>query len=533
MTVEAARSGIHVFCEKPMALSVAECRRMITAAKTAGVQLAIGHKRRFRPQYRRMTELIRSGTLGDILTVDINGYFHRDPQGWWARRETGGGLLYYSGVHDIDFLRSICGEAVSVFAGAPRKVNDATDFEDAISMTLQFESSVVATLQVSPLSPFASFRESFAVHIILEHGAILYDPGMLSVCVRSRSGASDVFHFDNEAGFREAYTIEFDNFARCVLNGDEPLVSGEDGLKCVEIMEAAGMSAYSGRTVRLPLPQTAGRPANRAAEHQLWAGGISSPQSPVFDTDGNLYVVDRCTSRVLSIGQNRVIQEFAKTDGQTQGVTISSSGDFYISDSRMRKIFRRTKHGVLSDFCTAYADGSALCGPKYMVFGPNDTLYFLDGTENRHGAMTLALARSDGRAERVLQARGLVGQIDCSPDEKAIYAADSAGHRILRAAVQADGALASSFSEFVRFEPRDRLAGLCFGPNGALYVQCLVSREITVVGQSRKTNKRIGIPGLFASGIAFHGGGMFVCEGQTGAIWRLPVDGATGQRSPR
>ena len=109
--VAAARAGKHVFCEKPMALNVQECHQMMEAATAAGVKLMVGHKRRLRPQYAKMSQVVRSGRLGRVMAVNINGFYHRDWWSWWLRRELGGELLHASGVHDIDFLRHICGEA--------------------------------------------------------------------------------------------------------------------------------------------------------------------------------------------------------------------------------------------------------------------------------------------------------------------------------------------------------------------------------------------------------------------------------------
>ncbi len=131
---------------------------MMEAATAAGVKLMVGHKRRLRPQYAKMSQVVRSGRLGRVMAVDINGFYHRDWWSWWLRRDLGGGLLHVSGVHDIDFLRHICGEAGNVFARSPVKTAHRSDFEDEISALIHFESGAVATLQVSPFSPVRTFR---------------------------------------------------------------------------------------------------------------------------------------------------------------------------------------------------------------------------------------------------------------------------------------------------------------------------------------------------------------------------------------
>ena len=81
---------------------------MIEAAQAKGVKLMVGHKRRLRPQYAKMAEIVRGLRYGRPLAVQVNGFYGRELWGWWTRRETGGGLLFHSGVHDLDFLRHVC-----------------------------------------------------------------------------------------------------------------------------------------------------------------------------------------------------------------------------------------------------------------------------------------------------------------------------------------------------------------------------------------------------------------------------------------
>jgi predicted dehydrogenase len=253
--IAAARAGRHVFCEKPMALTVAECRAMIAAADEAGTVLMVGHKRRLRPAYACIAELVASGRYGKIVTADIQGFYDRPPSGWWARRSTGGGLLPYSGVHDLDFLRFIAGEATSVVARTARKVQPAaSDFEDAISLIIDFASGAIASIQVTWLFTGVRFHDAFSVRIALERGSIDYDPVASVVVARARGGAEERFAFDLAAGFEPAYRREFESFAAAIREDEPPIVTALDGLRCVELMEAAAHSAASGEVVRLPLP---------------------------------------------------------------------------------------------------------------------------------------------------------------------------------------------------------------------------------------------------------------------------------------
>src|SRR5439155_18790057 len=115
-TVAAAEAGRHVFCEKAMAVNVAECREMIASARAHGVKLMVGHKRRLRPAFATMGQILRSGLLGRVQTLAVTGFHWRLVEGWWARRAAVGGLLFWAGVHDVDTLRYLCGEVASVYA---------------------------------------------------------------------------------------------------------------------------------------------------------------------------------------------------------------------------------------------------------------------------------------------------------------------------------------------------------------------------------------------------------------------------------
>ena len=396
MAIAAAEAGKHIFCEKPMAMNVAECYAMIEAAEANGVKLMVGHKRRLRPQYAKMAEIVRGLRYGRPLAVQVNGFYGRELWDWWTRRETGGGLLFHAGVHDLDFLRHACGEVGTVFARSPVKTDHGTDFEDALALLIQFESGTVATLQVSPFSPQRTFRQAFGVHFVLERGDLIYDPAETTVTVQGRGEPPQQFHFDNQAGFEQAYRTELESFAAWVSRDAEPVLTGWDGLRCVEIMEAAQLSAYSGGQVQLPLPRVQARqewlgtPAltREMAEPTLFARGLSMAEGPAFDRQGHLFVAN-CRARHLSrISPGGEVSHFLSTGGKPQGVVVAPDERLFISDNQKRMIFRADAGGRLEEFCGRYRDGSRLRGPNEIALGPDGRIYF---TDPRQG-----LARPDG-----------------------------------------------------------------------------------------------------------------------------------------
>ncbi len=533
MAIAAAEAGKHIFCEKPMAMNVAECYAMIEAAESNGVKLMVGHKRRLRPQYVKMAEIVRGQRYGRPLAVQVNGFYGRELWDWWTRRETGGGLLFHAGVHDLDFLRHACGEVGTVFARSPVKTDHGTDFEDALALLIQFESGTVATLQVSPFSPQRTFRQAFGVHFVLERGDLIYDPAETTVTVQGRGEPPQQFRFDNQAGFEQAYRIELESFAAWVSRDAEPVLTGWDGLRCVEIMEAAQLSAYSGRQVQLPLPRVQARqewlgtPAStrEMAEPTLFARGLSMAEGPAFDRQGHLFVAN-CRARHLSrISPGGEVSHFLSTGGKPQGVVVAPDERLFISDNQKRMIFRADAGGRLEEFCGRYRDGSRLRGPNEIALGPDGRIYFTDPGRAWRGRPQGALSRVDGTGRAELLAEGLefTNGLDFTPDGREIYVVETTTGKVLRAALAGDGTLAEPLREFVRFEGSVGPDGIRFAASGNLYVTLFGRGQVAVVSPEGKVIDRLRVPGLFPTNVIFAGRSLLVCEGQTGAIWKLEV----------
>ena len=350
---------------------------------------------------------------------------------------------------------------------------------------------------------------------------------------KGADGPAEVFEFDNEAGFVEAYTREFSSFADWVLKGTEPVLTGWDGLRCVEIMEAAYLSAYRGREVQLPLPRRNARgavfgPVSQRREveaPELFARGLSMAEGPAFDKEGYLFVANCRANFVSRVSPRGDVQHFVTTGGKTQGVAIDRDGSLYITDINLRKIFRATPTGELSVFCDTYQDGQPLRGPNEITFGPNGGVYFTDPGDAWRGQRCGALSRINehGKAELLADGLEFSNGLDFSPDGRMLYVVESTTGRILRARVRDDGMLDDRLSEFVVFEGRVGPDGIRFAANGDLYVTLFGHGEIAVVSPVGKVIDRLRIPGLFPTNCIFRGSDLLVCEGQTGAIWKLAV----------
>ncbi len=261
IVVDAAEAKRHVFCEKTMAVHVADCHEMIEATDRNGVKLMVGHKRRFRSAHAEIKRLLDGGEFGRPLAINVHGYFGRQIQGFWSKKELNGGLLYWAGTHDVDTIRYYLGEVDEVAAMVgPKVFPDVTDYDDAIAVNLKFRSGAVGSIQVTTFFPMATYRTSFAYAISCEHGGIAYDPRQVAVHYGTHDGPMQTTFFEGY-GFDEAFATEWDSFAAWVLRDEPPVLTGEDGLRAVEIMQAAYISAdQGGRPVSLPLDRDERRP---------------------------------------------------------------------------------------------------------------------------------------------------------------------------------------------------------------------------------------------------------------------------------
>ena len=153
-TIRAARAGKHILCEKPMALTVEECQRMIDACRQAGVTLMIAYYRTFFPNIMRMKALMDEGAIGDIVLARVNCTAYYNPNqhelsSWRINPEiSGGGVLMDIGSHRIDLLQYLMGDIVSV-RGYAETVHLDVDVDDSAVFTLRFASGAHAVANIN------------------------------------------------------------------------------------------------------------------------------------------------------------------------------------------------------------------------------------------------------------------------------------------------------------------------------------------------------------------------------------------------
>jgi predicted dehydrogenase len=243
-TIAAAEAGKHVLCEKPMALSVAECDRMIAACAAHGVRLGVAYYRHFYAAVERIRTLLQAGETGRPVLAQMNAFERFDPgpahpRRWLVeKRLAGGGPMFDFGCHRIEVLLNLLGPVREV-KGLAGNVLSARDVEDTATALFEFESGAQGVLAVThaaraPQDTLDIFGSEGSIHVAaLNEGRI---------------------RIVTAAGEREEawpphpnlHQPLIDDFARAVLDGREPRVGGQTGRAVAEVEEAIYRNAQGG-----------------------------------------------------------------------------------------------------------------------------------------------------------------------------------------------------------------------------------------------------------------------------------------------
>ncbi len=246
MTVDAAMAGAHVFCEKPMALTLADCDAMIEAADNAGVFLMIGYVRRFQNAYREMKRLIDDGRIGEVRMAHAVRLGTGPPggaAGWQFCREKYGGLFSMHS-HELDQLTWMAGDVRAVQAVMRYDGTSDNTVEESIFIHLEFRSGAIGSLSSSRIYPGGSYELGVAG----TKGAVKITSGTGAQLILSQVGEkTEHLTFERNNGLLDEMTYFFD----CIRTGERPQSNGLDGRRTIAISLAAHESARTGHRVEL------------------------------------------------------------------------------------------------------------------------------------------------------------------------------------------------------------------------------------------------------------------------------------------
>lgn len=256
IVVKAARAGKHVLCEKPMAMSIAECEEMNAAAVEAGIKLQIGFMRRFDSRFLEAKRMIDDGAIGEVVQIKAVTHGPSVPQRWMYDLKASNGPLAEVSSHDIDTLRWFAGcDVAEVYAVAgnfrcPEARSEFPDFYDTFLMTVRFEDGKQGMIDGA-----ASVFYGYDVRTeILGTKGILFVGDVAPEPVRVCSTDGRLTQRANPSWrnlFADAYAEEDRSFIRSILDDDKPRVTGRDGMEAVRVVIAGNRSIGAGRPVRL------------------------------------------------------------------------------------------------------------------------------------------------------------------------------------------------------------------------------------------------------------------------------------------
>ena len=264
--LECVEAGVPVIVEKPIGDTVDAARRLVEAGEAAGVPVLTGHHRNYSPIMAKAREIISSGRLGPIVGVTGTALFYKpdtyfDENGGW-RREPGGGPILLNLTHEVNNLLSLVGDITSVQA-ATSTATRGFPVEDTAAMIFRFAGGALGTFLLSDTAAsarsweqtsqentsYTSYGDEDAYHIVGTRGSLSVPTMRLKV-------------FDGERSWWEPFTTSTENVERsdplanqithfaAVIRGEvQPVCSGRDGLKTMQVVDAVVEAARTGLPV--------------------------------------------------------------------------------------------------------------------------------------------------------------------------------------------------------------------------------------------------------------------------------------------
>lgn len=248
----AADRGVDILCEKPLGMTAREASEAVEAAARAKVGLQVGFMRRYDPAYRKAYDAIQNGDIGIPVLLTAISRDRTPPDRTYFTSYGAGNPLIESAGHDFDLARWLLGsEAIKAWAtGATLsccELSDVQPFDTALA-TLWLQSGAMASIQVYKN---AGYGYDIRTEIVGTEGTIFVGPspsGSGSILTRKLSRDLPQHWLER---FADAYRSEVEDFVDRVLDGRPPPVAGGDGLRAVEISEAADRSRLTGEIVTL------------------------------------------------------------------------------------------------------------------------------------------------------------------------------------------------------------------------------------------------------------------------------------------
>ena len=241
--IAAAERGLHVLCDKPMALNPTECELMIKTCNENSVHLQVCFLFRFHSCFQQIKAWVDENRLGQIVHARmpfLKQYMLKDDE-WRAQPDKGGGgCLMDLGAHSVDLLRHIIGEVKEVTAFCDSSIHNY-EVEETGAILMRFHNGAQGFTDLSFSVPhcdtvFEIYGTEGTVTVVNDNGWKIHT---------YFNGEKQVISSEYE----DLYQHQFEHFAECVTTGIPPIASGDDGLRTNTILAAAYQSAKTGQVV--------------------------------------------------------------------------------------------------------------------------------------------------------------------------------------------------------------------------------------------------------------------------------------------
>ncbi len=261
VTLKALEAGVHVLCEKPMALTLGDARKMIDTAERVGRVLMIDQSQRYSGSHKVAREVLQSGVLGRIYHIQTT-FAHPGPEGWSKTSEwffnksiSGFGPLADLGVHKCDLVRFLTGlEAKRIIAHKATLEKSGT-VEDNSQALVEFDNGALGTINTSWTchgtedNSFSAFCEHGVLRLSVEPGAPVV------VYHKSPTGRTTYDVPAMQANTEETWSLGvIQGFVDAILGRAENPIPGEEGYRALEWVVAMEQSVETGGWVELPVP---------------------------------------------------------------------------------------------------------------------------------------------------------------------------------------------------------------------------------------------------------------------------------------
>ena len=230
-TIRAAKAGKHVWCEKPMALTEAECKSMIDACNKSKVKLSIGYRMHHEPNTKQIIQFRKDLTYGKVMKVEVAaGYFDPRTDHWKQKKSMGGGCMYDMGVYPLNAARYSTGlEPIAVTARASTtRPTIYTEVPETMTFDLEFQGGVTAACETS-------FGKNMNDLLVTgTKGWYKLSPFQSYTGVKGETSNGTKL----DAFIQNEQAQQMDDDALAIINNMSVMVPGEEGLKDIKVVEA-------------------------------------------------------------------------------------------------------------------------------------------------------------------------------------------------------------------------------------------------------------------------------------------------------